>query len=48
MLAADCALIVTAHKSIDYARVVAKSRLVIDTRNATRDVKANREKIVLA
>jgi len=30
----DVALIVTAHSSIDYARVVKNSRLVIDTRNA--------------
>ncbi len=36
--ASDCALIVTAHKSIDYARVVSRSRLVLDTRNACRDI----------
>jgi UDP-N-acetyl-D-glucosamine dehydrogenase len=34
--AADCVVIVTDHTSIDYELVVAKSRLVVDTRNATR------------
>ncbi len=33
---ADCALIITAHRAIDIARVVAHSKLVVDTRNATR------------
>jgi UDP-N-acetyl-D-glucosamine dehydrogenase len=45
---ADAVVIVTDHRSIDYARVVAKAQLVIDTRNATRDVDAHREKIVKA
>ena len=35
---ADCVLIVTAHKSIDYARVVAQSKLVVDTRNACKTI----------
>jgi UDP-N-acetyl-D-glucosamine dehydrogenase len=32
----DCVVIVTDHSDYDYARVVSKSRLVVDTRNATR------------
>lgn len=35
---ADCVLIVTAHKSVDYARVVEHSRLVVDTRNACKAI----------
>ena len=36
----DCVLIVTDHSSYDYAKIVTTSRLVVDTRNATRDVNA--------
>jgi UDP-N-acetyl-D-glucosamine dehydrogenase len=45
---ADATLILTDHDAYDYERIVRLSASVIDTRNATRDVKANREKIVLA
>ena len=41
----DCTIIITDHSSYDYARVVEKARSVVDTRNATRDVKADRKKI---
>jgi UDP-N-acetyl-D-glucosamine dehydrogenase len=34
----DCVAIVTAHTSIDYADVVARAKLVVDFRNATRGV----------
>ncbi len=44
--AADCVLIVADHSAIDYEAVVRHSKLVVDTRNATRAVKAGREKIV--
>ena len=44
---ADCAVIVTDHSAFDYARIVARSRAVVDTRNATKDVSQGREKIVL-
>jgi UDP-N-acetyl-D-glucosamine dehydrogenase len=44
----DAVLILTDHTSIDYAQLVESARLVIDTRNATRDVKAGREKITTA
>jgi UDP-N-acetyl-D-glucosamine dehydrogenase len=44
----DATLIVTDHSGIDYAKLVAESRLVIDTRNATKDLRRgeNRSKIV--
>ncbi|MCS7021789.1 MAG: nucleotide sugar dehydrogenase [Gemmataceae bacterium] len=44
----DCVLIVTDHSAYDYAWIVQHSRLVIDTRNATRNVTVGREKIVKA
>lgn len=42
---ADCVLILTDHSTVDYERVVAKAQVVVDTRNATKDVQENREKI---
>lgn len=44
----DAALICTDHDAVDYAALVAACRLVVDTRNATRDVRDGREKIVKA
>lgn len=44
--AADCVLILTGHSALDYDRVVEKAKLVVDTRNATKNVKNNRKKIV--
>jgi UDP-N-acetyl-D-glucosamine dehydrogenase len=41
----DCVLIATDHSAYDYGLIVRHSRLVIDTRNATRDVREGREKI---
>ncbi|HEY3355382.1 MAG TPA: nucleotide sugar dehydrogenase [Polyangia bacterium] len=35
----DCVVIVTGHKVIDYARVLQESKLVFDSRNATRNVR---------
>lgn len=43
---ADCVLIITDHSGIDYTWVVQHSQLVVDTRNATKQVKDHREKIV--
>jgi UDP-N-acetyl-D-glucosamine dehydrogenase len=40
----DCVLIVTDHSDYDYGRIVRESRLVVDTRNATRGI--NSPKIV--
>lgn len=37
----DCVIIVTPHSSIDYRRVVKRSKLVFDTRNATRGIKSD-------
>lgn len=42
----DCVLISTDHSSYDYEQIVAAARLVVDSRNATRHVKNNREKVV--
>jgi UDP-N-acetyl-D-glucosamine dehydrogenase len=42
----DAVLIATDHSSYDYEAIVRHSRLVVDTRNATRQVKEHREKIV--
>jgi UDP-N-acetyl-D-glucosamine dehydrogenase len=36
----DCVLIVTDHSAYDYARIVRESQLVVDTRNATKGVRA--------
>jgi len=44
----DAVLISTDHTSIDYDELVEYSQLVIDTRNATKDVKNGRNKIVKA
>ncbi|MEZ4270113.1 MAG: nucleotide sugar dehydrogenase [Myxococcota bacterium] len=44
----DAVLIVTEHSGIDYERIVRKAPLIIDTRNATRNVVGDREKIVKA
>jgi UDP-N-acetyl-D-glucosamine dehydrogenase len=46
--ASDAVLILTDHSSLDPAFVVRHSRLVIDTRNLTRGVRAGRERIVRA
>lgn len=44
----DAALIVTDHDAIDYAGLVKSVDLVVDTRNATRNVQEGRDRIVLA
>jgi UDP-N-acetyl-D-glucosamine dehydrogenase len=44
----DCVLIVTDHSAYDYPFIVEHAPLVIDTRNATRNVEQNREKICKA
>lgn len=48
LAAQDCVLIATDHTAYDYAFIVKHSRLVIDTRNATKPVADGREKIVRA
>ena len=37
----DCVAIVTAHSAIDYADVVARAKVVVDFRNATRGHEAS-------
>ncbi len=37
----DCVLIVTDHTDYDYAHIVAESKLVVDSRNATKGIKAS-------
>jgi UDP-N-acetyl-D-glucosamine dehydrogenase len=44
----DAVLISTDHSCYDYRSIVANAKLVIDTRNATKDVKRGRKKIVKA
>ncbi len=41
----DCVLIVTDHSAVDYDFVVQHARLVIDTRNATKNIAHSRKKI---
>lgn len=45
LAAQDCVLIATDHSAYDCDFIVQHSRLVLDTRNATKNVKAGREKI---
>jgi UDP-N-acetyl-D-glucosamine dehydrogenase len=47
LAAQDLVIIATDHSGIDYAWVVAHSRHVFDTRNATRGVREGRERITL-
>lgn len=42
----DCVAVLTDHSAYDYDFVVRNAHLVMDTRNATKNVKNNREKIV--
>ncbi len=44
--AADCVLIVADHSGMDYQMIVRHAKLVVDTRNATRNVAGGRDKIV--
>jgi UDP-N-acetyl-D-glucosamine dehydrogenase len=43
----DCALIITDHKKFDYARIVRKAPLVVDTRNATEAVRGEGRVVTL-
>ena len=47
LTACDCALILTAHSAFDFEGIVRHAPVVIDTRNGTKHVKTNRDKIVL-
>jgi UDP-N-acetyl-D-glucosamine dehydrogenase len=43
----DCVLISTDHTSYDYPMIVESAQLVIDSRNSTRRIARNRNKIIL-
>src|SRR4029077_17070395 len=47
LAAFDCIVIATDHPSYDYPAIVEAAALVVDTRNATRRITRNRNKIVL-
>jgi UDP-N-acetyl-D-glucosamine dehydrogenase len=44
----DCVLIATDHTAFDYEFIVRHASLVVDSRNATKNVKQGREKICKA
>jgi UDP-N-acetyl-D-glucosamine dehydrogenase len=44
----DCVLVATDHSAYDWQEIVAQAPLVVDTRNATKHVRDNRDRIVLA
>jgi UDP-N-acetyl-D-glucosamine dehydrogenase len=46
LAAADCVVIHTDHDAFDYQAIVEHARLVFDTRNATRDVRSDRSRVV--
>ena len=48
LAAQDCILIGTDHSAYDWNTIVENSRLIVDTRNATKNVTTGREKIVRA
>jgi UDP-N-acetyl-D-glucosamine dehydrogenase len=39
-------VIITHHSAVDYKSLVKEAALIVDTRNATKDVSLGREKIV--
>ena len=43
---ADCVVIITNHSVYDYPFIVEHAEVIIDTRNATKNIRTNREKIV--
>jgi len=47
LASADCVVIVTGHRSVDYARVVQKARCVVDCCNATRGTPPDRRVVRL-
>jgi UDP-N-acetyl-D-glucosamine dehydrogenase len=48
MVEANGTIILTDHDAFDYDQIVKFSKLIVDTRNATRNVSQGRQKIVLA
>ena len=44
----DCVVIITDHTAYDYQWIVDKAHLVVDTRNATRNISRGKEKVIKA
>ena len=44
----DCVLIATDHTAYDYDFIVMNSKLVVDTRNATKSIRAGWDRVVRA
>src|SRR5262245_13225577 len=42
----DCIIILTDHTNYDFRRIIAASKLVVDTRNATKDLHEFKDKII--
>jgi UDP-N-acetyl-D-glucosamine dehydrogenase len=42
----DCVIILTDHSAYDFRRIMAASKLVVDTRNATKDLQEFKDKII--
>jgi UDP-N-acetyl-D-glucosamine dehydrogenase len=42
----DCIIILTDHSAYDFRRIMAASKLVVDTRNATKDLQEFKDKII--
>jgi hypothetical protein len=42
----DCTVILTDHGAYDFRKIVAASKLVVDTRNATKDLLEFKDKII--
>lgn len=47
LAAADCIVVTTDHSDYDYDYIVSHANVVVDTRNATRNVSQHRDKIIL-
>ncbi|MDQ6780562.1 MAG: nucleotide sugar dehydrogenase [Candidatus Eremiobacteraeota bacterium] len=47
LAAANCVVVTTDHSDVDWQHVVTHARLVVDTRNATKNITSHREKIIL-
>lgn len=43
---ADCVVILTDHSNVDYEGIIKKAKIVVDTRNVSKNVKTGREKII--
>jgi UDP-N-acetyl-D-glucosamine dehydrogenase len=46
LVAADCVVIVTDHRDLDYAHIVQHANLIVDTRNVTAGVTGDSKKVV--